>query len=128
MGGRPFRLCSASALASAQVHATQALQRWSSGWIGPSPGAQVTVQISQSPRALAAANEEAGWLRAQGDQGTVWAETSQQALLGRLLFGPGGGVMRPGTLATSAAAQALEALVQELAASDSVQQATAPLH
>ena len=129
MGARPYRLCSDAAIASAQLHATQALQRWSIEWVGPTAAGQIAVEVSQQPRAPAAANEEAGgWLGAQGSKGTFWVETSQQALLGQLLFGPSAGVVRPGTLAASSAAQALEALLLELAGADSFQQASAPVH
>jgi len=129
MGARPYRLCSAAAIARAQLHATQALQRWCIEWMGPNAGGQIAVEVSEQPRTSAAANEEAGrWLRAQGDKGTLWVETSRQALLARLLFGPSAGVVRPGTLAASSAAQALEALLLELAGADSFQQASAPVH
>lgn len=129
MGARPYRLCSDSAIARAQLHATQALQRWSIEWVGPTAAGQIAVEVSQQPRAPAAANEEAGrWLRAQGSHGTLWIETSQQALIGRLLFGPSAAAVRPGTLAASSATQALEALLLELAAADSFQQASAPVH
>lgn len=126
MGARPYRLCSAAALAGAQLHATQALQRWSSEWLGPTAG-QIAVEVSEHARTPAAANE-GDWLRAHGDKATFWVATSQQALLGQLLFGPSAGAARPGTLAASSVAQALEALVQELAGARSFQHTAAPVH